>query len=167
MMLTDMAFHRMAEKHRKPVIDIFNHYIQKTFAAYPEQCVPYEFYDLFLKIIVGYPAFVVENREGQFIGFGMVHAYHPFTTFSHTAEISYFILPDYCGKGIGSALLKRLLDEIWQKRVTNVLASISSLNERSIRFHRKHGFVECGRFKSICRKKGQYFDIVWMQKMLQ
>jgi phosphinothricin acetyltransferase len=166
-MTTDVTFHRMTEEHCKPVIDIFNHYIQKTFAAYPEQCVPYEFYDLFLKIIVGYPAFVVATRGGQIIGFGMVHAYHPFTTFSHTAEISYFIHPDHCGKGIGSALLERLLDGTREKGIITILASISSLNARSIRFHRKHGFFECGKFQSICRKKGRYFDIVWMQKMLQ
>jgi L-amino acid N-acyltransferase YncA len=165
-MTTDITFHRMTERHRKPVIDLFNHYIQKSFAAYPEQCVPYEFYDLFLKIIAGYPAFTVETQDGRIVGFGMIHAYHPFTTFSHTAEASYFIYPDYCGKGIGSALLKRLLEETRDKGITTVLVSISSMNERSIRFHRKHGFVECGRFKSICRKKGQFFDIVWMQKML-
>jgi L-amino acid N-acyltransferase YncA len=165
-MTTDFTFHRMSEKHRKPVIDIFNHYVQKSYAAYLEQCVPYEFYDLFLKIIVDYPAFVVETREGVLIGFGMVHAYHPFTTFSHTAEASYFIHHDHCGKGIGSALLKRLLEETQTKGILTVLASISSLNERSLRFHRKHGFVECGRFRSVCRKKGRFFDIVWMQKML-
>ena len=162
----DITLHRMAERHRKPVIDLFNHYIQKSFAAYPEQCVPYDFYDLFLKIIAGYPAFTVETQDGRIVGFGMIHTYHPFTTFSHTAEASYFIHPDYCGKGIGSALLKRLLEETRDKGITTVLVSISSMNERSIRFHRKHGFVECGRFKSICRKKGQFFDIVWMQKML-
>ena len=32
------------------------------------------------------------------------------------------------------------------QQISTILASISSLNERSIRFHEKHGFTECGRF---------------------
>ncbi|MEW6380946.1 MAG: N-acetyltransferase family protein [bacterium] len=71
-----------------------------------------------------------------------------------------------CGKGIGTALLRRLLDEGKSQGIRTVLANISSLNEASIRFHQKHGFVECGRFKAVCRKNGQFFDTVWMQKML-
>jgi phosphinothricin acetyltransferase len=46
------------------------------------------------------------------------------------------------------------------------LASISSLNEQSIQFHLKHGFVECGRFKGIGKKHGRTFDMIWMQKYL-
>jgi len=53
-----------------------------------------------------------------------------------------------------------------KKGITNILANISSLNSRSIDFHKKNGFVECGRFKNVGRKKEQLFDTVSMQKML-
>ncbi|MEW6616706.1 MAG: hypothetical protein AB1401_14730 [Thermodesulfobacteriota bacterium] len=33
-------------------------------------------------------------------------------------------------------------------------------------FHKKNGFIECGRFKNICKKKNKIFDVVYMQKML-
>jgi len=46
------------------------------------------------------------------------------------------------------------------------LAAISALNEGSLAFHRKHGFVEVGRLREICIKRGTPFDVVWMQKML-
>jgi phosphinothricin acetyltransferase len=50
--------------------------------------------------------------------------------------------------------------------ITTILASISSQNEGSIRFHAGHGFTECGRFKKVGRKKGIIFDTVWMQKFI-
>jgi phosphinothricin acetyltransferase len=68
--------------------------------------------------------------------------------------------------GIGSKILERLLSEAGQKGITNVLASISGPNEASIAFHARHGFIECGRFRSALRKKGTEVDVVWMQRML-
>jgi phosphinothricin acetyltransferase len=47
--------------------------------------------------------------------------------------------------------------------VDTFLAHISSLNEGSIRFHLRHGFTECGRFRCVGRKRGHDFDMVWMQ----
>ncbi|WP_277619444.1 GNAT family N-acetyltransferase [Methanoculleus sediminis] len=38
------------------------------------------------------------------------------------------------------------------------------MNEGSIRFHRWHEFVECGRFESVGTKRGFPFEVVWMQK---
>ncbi|MDD5263419.1 MAG: hypothetical protein PHU43_01110 [Candidatus Bipolaricaulis sp.] len=40
------------ETHRAPVIDIFNHYIARTFAAYPggEKPVPHAFFDRFAEV---------------------------------------------------------------------------------------------------------------------
>jgi phosphinothricin acetyltransferase len=63
-------------------------------------------------------------------------------------------------------MLDYLINKAKEKGITSILASISSLNERSINFHRKNGFIECGRFREIGKKKGKTFDVVYMQKML-
>ena len=49
--------------------------------------------------------------------------------------------------------------------VDNFMAHISSLNEGSIRFHLRHGFTECGRFRRVGTKNGRDFDMVWMQRL--
>lgn len=49
----------------------------------------------------------------------------------------------------------------------NLLASISSRNEQSLAFHRKRGFVECGRLRDVGVKFGKSFDVVWMQKRVK
>jgi phosphinothricin acetyltransferase len=51
--------------------------------------------------------------------------------------------------------------------VKHLLANISSRNKQSIGFHLKNGFTECGRFHNIGRKKGDYFDVVWMEKEIK
>lgn len=153
-------------EHREPVIDIFNYYVENSFAAYPESKMPYDFFDKLLKMSDGYPTIAVKNENGEILGFGMLRTHNPIPTFSQTAEITYFIKPEYTNRGIGSIMLTHLVDEAKRKGISSILASISSLNEGSINFHRKNGFVECGRFKKIVKKKEQVFDVVWMQKML-
>ena len=151
---------------REAVIDILNYYVENTFAAYPERKLPYEFFDTFLGMCQGYPAVTVRDESGGVIGFGMLRPFNPIPAFSKTAEITYFIKPNFTGRGIGRTLLEYLVDGGRKNGLTNVLASISSLNEGSMRFHLKNGFVECGRFKGIGQKKGKIFDVVYCQLRL-
>ena len=151
---------------REPVIDIFNYYVENSFAAYPETKVPYEFFDMFLKMSDGYPTVAARDKRGGVIGFGMLRVHNPIPTFSHVAEITYFMAPEHTGKGIGTSILEYLVEEAKKKNISSILASISSINEKSIAFHEKNGFKQCGRFQNIARKNGEVFDVVWMQKML-
>lgn len=156
----------ISNEDRKSIIDIFNHYVENSFAAYPETKLPYEAFDMFLQMSQDYPTAKVKDKNGRIIGFGLLRSHNSMPTFAITAEITYFIHPDHTGKGIGTKLLRLLEKEGVQKGITNILANISSLNPRSIDFHKKNGFNECGRFKNVGSKKGQIFDTVWMQKML-
>jgi phosphinothricin acetyltransferase len=151
---------------RESFINIFNHYVENTFAAYPESAVPYEFFDVLLQMAHGYPTVAAKDEHGKTMGFGMLRVHNPIPTFSHTAEITYFIDPEHTGKGMGTSMLKYLIEEGKKRNITSILANISSLNKGSIAFHKKHGFKECGRFEGICKKKGQVFDVVWMQRVL-
>ena len=150
----------------KAIVDIFNYYITNSFAAYLENTVPCEFFSVYMDKCRNYPTVVIKDHQGTIAGFGMLHAHNPMPTFQHTAEVTYFILPEKTGKGLGSKMLSFLEIEGKKQGISCILASISSLNEGSIKFHRKHGFEECGRFKNVVKKKGMFFDTVWMQKFI-
>jgi len=156
----------LAEGHRHAVIDIYNHYVTNGFASFREADLPYEAFDRFLAISSGFPAYASVREDGSVSGFGFLHAWHASECFKRTAEITYFLHPDATRQGIGSGLLKRLLEEAAARKIDRILASISSRNSESIAFHRKHGFEECGRFPQVGHKHGQDFDVVWMVKQL-
>ena len=162
----EYAITPLSNEDRKSVIDIFNYYVINSFAAYPENKLPYQAFDMFLQMSNGFPTGVIKDESGKTVGFGMLRSHNPMPTFSQTAEVTYFIHPDYTGKGLGKKLLSFLEKSAIEKGITNILANISSLNPGSIRFHRKNGFTECGRFKQVGKKNGQEFDTVWMQKKL-
>lgn len=151
---------------RTEVMDIFNYYIENSFAAYPDHKLPYEFFDRLLKMSRGYPTVTAKTDEGIVAGFGLLRPYNPMPAFFRTAEITYFLKPGYTGRGIGKLLLEYLLEKGRQQGINAVLANISSLNEGSISFHLNNGFSECGRFREVGRKNGRTFDVLYFQKLL-
>lgn len=162
----DFRLEQVSAEDGKAIIDIFNHYVENSFAAYPESRVPYEFFELFLNMAQGYPFLVAKDGAGKVLGFGLLRPHNPIPAFSRTAEITYFVSPEHTQSGIGSQMLDRLIAEAREMGITSILASISSLNQVSLAFHRKHGFHECGRFIGIGLKNGQGFDVVWMQRVV-
>lgn len=148
------------------VIDIFNYYIENSFAAYPDHPVPYAFFGLFLEICRNYPSVAAKCPDGTVAGFGMLRPHNPMPAFACTAEVTCFIRPDLTGKGLGTRILANLEEAGRKQGISTILASISSLNEGSIRFHAGHGFSECGRFEKVGMKKGVVFDTIWMQKFI-
>ncbi|PKK83237.1 MAG: GNAT family N-acetyltransferase [candidate division Zixibacteria bacterium HGW-Zixibacteria-1] len=157
---------KMTNADRMAVMKIFNHFVENSFAAYNDTRVSDGIFDHFLNISKGYLALTVRTETDQVVGFAMMRPFHPANSFRKTLEVGYFIMPEHTGQGLGSQILERFIKKAKALGVEILLASISSLNEKSIRFHLKHGFVECGRFKGIGIKKGQKFDMVWMQKNL-
>lgn len=159
------SFEPMTQEHEIEVMSIFNYYVENTFYAYPENKLPNQFYSRFLDIAKTYPAFVIKSVN-QIIGFCLLRPYNPFPVFKETAEVSYFIKKEFTGKGIGTAVLKKLEESAINMGIKRLLADISSENEQSIEFHLKNGFCKCGNFINAGKKFDKYFDIVWMEKEL-
>ena len=159
-------FREYRDEDSPRLVEIFNYYIENSYAAYREQKIDGSFIEILRNISRGYPFYIVEDDSDGVVGFGMIHPYHPSEVFKRTAELSYFFDRDHTRKGIGFELLDKLTADARAMGVDSLVASISSRNEESLNFHLKNGFVECGRFKRIGRKWDRDFDVVWMQKFI-
>lgn len=153
------------------MLEVFNYYIENSFASYIETSVGPEFFQVIQNEKEQekddrFPFYVIEEN-GKIIGIGALRPYFPFPNFRHTGVVSYFILPGHTRKGLGSRMLEKLCTEAGEKKMKSLLANVSSKNEASLNFHLKHGFIECGRFRDVGTKFGKYFDIIWLQKFLE
>jgi len=162
----EYVIRKVSEEDGKDITDIFNYFVENSFAAYPEKRVQNVFFERLKQLAGGFPIYAIGISGGGLAGFGLLRPYHLLETFKRTAELTYFILPMHISKGLGTKLLNVLIEEAKKKGFDSLLASISSLNEISLNFHLKNGFTECGRFKRIGRKFGQDFDEVWMQRFI-
>ncbi len=161
-----MEIVRASEHDAAAIVDIFNHYVEHSFASYFKTKVGPEFASRLLTLGVRYTFVTAKDDAGAVLGFGLLHPFHPGDTFDRTAEVSYFLHPDCTHRGIGSRILEHLTERARALAVRVLLASISSRNEQSLAFHRKHGFDEVARLPRIGEKFGETFDVVYMQKWI-
>ncbi len=136
----DYNFRKVNENDGQKVIDIFNYYIENSFAAFLDTKLSYEQFQPLVELFKGYPFYVIEDERYGVIGFGHLGKYHPSDAFNRVAELGYFILPAHTQKGLGTRLLNILSTEAKELGIETLLANINSLNQASINFHLAHGF---------------------------
>ncbi|HOW73348.1 MAG TPA: GNAT family N-acetyltransferase [Phycisphaerae bacterium] len=122
---TRFALVPMTACHGDAVVEIFNHYVSHSFAAYPEQPVPGPFFDQLLQATQGYPAFVVVDETRRVTGFACLRPLHPASSLCRAAEVTCFIAPDSTRQGVGTAMLRRLIEQATPMGIDSLVASIS------------------------------------------
>jgi phosphinothricin acetyltransferase len=160
----DLTIRPVEERDRFAVRDIFNHYATHGFAVYREDESDDGIFDFFARDAVAF--LVADHPADGVVGFGTLRRFKPASAFDATAVLSYFILPEHTGTGLGTRFLAELEAAARERGIVNLLAHISSRNAQSLAFHRKHGFAEVGRLHDVGRKFGRLFDVVWTQKIL-
>ena len=111
----------------------------------------------------GFPYFVAE-LDGRVAGYAYVNAYRTRPAYRFTVEDSVYIAPDAQGKGIGRALLERLIATCRDDGFRLMIAVIGdSAQFASIQLHRRAGFRFCGTIHSVGYKFGRWLDSVIME----
>ncbi|WP_082765398.1 MULTISPECIES: GNAT family N-acetyltransferase [unclassified Phenylobacterium] len=114
----------------------------------------------------GLPFFVAEDG-GRVLGYAYAGPFRPRPGYRFTAEDSVYVAPDAVGRGVGRAVLSRVMDACEAFGLRQVVAVIGdSGNAASIGLHRALGFEDAGVGRSFGFKHGRWVDIVWMQKSL-
>ncbi len=109
---------------------------------------------------------VVVLQEDIPVGFALLRHDCKAETFIHSAELSYFIMPNHTGKGLASAIFKILEERAAQLGIWNLFLAASSNRSDCFMFHKKMGFSECGRLPKVGYRNDHYFDIVYFHKSL-
>mgnify|MGYP006275913465 FL=1 len=152
---------------RAGMLDIFNHYVSNSFATYTDEPVGLARFESLMSFASGWPAVTAKRGDGKLAGFGLLRPYSTIPSFCGTSELSCFIAPEFTGMGIGAAILDRLEAGARSMGLSTIVATVSSLNDGSIRFHSSHGYIECGRLREVGIRQGMPFDVVFLQKTLQ
>ena len=115
----------------------------------------------------GLPYVVAVDAGGEIAGYAYAGPYRPRSAYRFTVEDSIYLDPKFQGKGLGRALLARLIDDATACGKRQMIAVIGdSANLASIGVHRALGFEMTGTFKAIGLKFGRWVDTVLMQRPL-
>jgi L-amino acid N-acyltransferase YncA len=114
----------------------------------------------------GFP-YLVYEADGIVRGYAYAGAYRPRRAYRFSVEDSIYVDAAAQRRGIGRALLDRLVREAEARGFRQMIAVIGdSAQEPSIALHRAAGFHHVGTLEAVGFKFGRWLDTVLMQRAL-
>jgi len=114
----------------------------------------------------GYP-YIVAEIGGVLVGYAYAGPYRPRPAYRYSVEDSIYIDPGALRKGVGRALLERLIVECERRGYRQMIAVIGdSAQTPSIELHRAAGFRMIGNIENVGYKFDRWLDSVLMQRPL-
>jgi L-amino acid N-acyltransferase YncA len=114
----------------------------------------------------GYP-YVVAEGDGMVAGYAYAGPYRARPAYRWSVEDSIYIAPQLQRRGIGRALLDRLITETEARGFRQMIAVIGDSGQTaSIALHEAAGFRLVGTLEAVGFKHGRWLDSVLMQRAL-
>lgn len=109
----------------------------------------------------------------EILGYCYAGVFKSRAAYSRSVETSIYIKMGEHGQGYGRALYNELNRELKSRGILNAYACIASpkpgsthLDNSSQKFHEHMGYSLVGTFNDCAYKFGQWYNMIWMEKML-
>ena len=111
--------------------------------------------------------YLAAEIDGRLAGYAYASLYRTRPAYRFTVENSVYVTPDMHRRGVGKALLERLIEECTARGYRQMIAVIGDSDQAaSIGVHKACGFEPAGNLKSIGWKFGKWLDTPLMQRAL-
>lgn len=158
----------MKETDLGEVLEIYNDAILHTTAVYDYRAHSLEDRKVWFnqKAEGGYPLFVFEE-DGKVLGFATYGPFRAWPAYKYSIEHSVYVHKEARKKGIGTKLLKVLIERAEEESYATLIAGIDSTNQGSIFIHEKLGFTYSGTIKKAGYKFEKWLDLAFYQLELK
>jgi phosphinothricin acetyltransferase len=114
----------------------------------------------------GFPVCGAVDAAGALLGFATYGTFRAWPAYKYTVEHSVYVADGFRGRGIGQALMKRLIQSAEAQEKHVLIGGIDAENEASIAFHQKLGFEHAGTIRQAGFKFGRWLDLAFYQLTL-
>lgn len=148
---------------------IYSHYVLHDLCSFEEEVPTVEQMQARRADVAarGLP-YLVAMKDGEVAGYAYATAYRARSAYRHTVEDSVYVAQGMHGHGIGTALLRAVIERCTASGFTQMVACVgNSANLGSQRLHGSLGFEQVGVLREVGFKFGQWVDTVLMQRALR
>jgi len=155
------------------ILEIYKPYVLNTAITF-EYDIPTieDFTNRIRSTLEKYP-YIVAIEDNQIVGYAYASAFKNRKAYDWSVETSIYIKQGFHGKGYGKKLYQVLEDILKKQNILNINACVSCtdieneyLTNNSIHFHKHLGYSLVGKFHQCGYKFNRWFDMVWLEKML-
>ena len=109
----------------------------------------------------------VATKQNETIGYLALNKWSERKAYDITAEVSFYVKPEFHGQGVGKKLLDTAIASAKETSLVSLISRITEGNHSSIHLHEVFGFEKMGVMKKAGIKFGKLLDVTFMQKMLK
>ena len=152
------------------MLEIYNHYVLNSTVTFDEDRLTLKEMRTKFRDVerLGFPWLVAVSPTGMILGYAYVTPWKAKAAYRYTVEDSIYLSPAATGKGIGRALMARMLDDAKAAGIKEVIAVIADKGaDASIAMHESFGFTKIGEMGKVGFKFGRWLGTVLMQKSLK
>ena len=110
---------------------------------------------------------LVAESEGAVAGYAYATGHRARHAYRYSVETSVYVHPSHHGRGVGSALYRRLIAELETLGFFHAYAGITLPNDASMALHGRAGFRRIGTFPCVGFKFGRWHDVSWWHRRIQ
>lgn len=148
------------------LLKIYAPYVENTSISF-EYHVPTveEFKRRIQKITEKYPC-IVAVKDDEIVGYAYASTFRDKAAYAVSLETTIYVKKTFHRHGIGKTLYKILEELLKLQNITNLYASITYPNLKSMKFHEKMGFVKIAHFNRCGYKNDTWLDMIFMEKII-
>ena len=157
----------LLKNHLKEAHKIYNYYIKNSFSNFEEKKISFKDFIMNYKNINSKKLpYLVALKNKNVVGIAYLSQFREKSGYRFTFENTIYIHNKYIKKGIGSKLLKELINVSKKnKNIKLIVAVIGSIDSQSsLKIHQKLGFKKVGRLTKVGFKKNKWIDSILLQK---
>jgi phosphinothricin acetyltransferase len=113
-----------------------------------------------------FPVWGALDARGELLGFASYGTFRAWPAYKYSVEHSVYVSRTQRGRGVGTALMKRLIQSASEQDVHTLIGGIDAENVQSIAFHERLGFVRAGTIQQAGFKFGRWLDLAFYQLLL-
>jgi L-amino acid N-acyltransferase len=150
-----------------PLLEIYNEVIATSTAIYRDEPATLEDRRAWWteRVRQGYPVLVATDQD-EVIGFASFGDFRAWPGYRFTVEHTVHVRADRRAQGVGSALMRPLLERASAAGKHVMVAGVDAENARSLAFHERLGFVRVAHFREVGFKFDRWLDLVFLQRKL-
>lgn len=148
------------------IVEIYNHYVATTVISFEERPVTVEEMAGRIREVTSALPWLVHEADGRVTGYAYATRWRVRSAYRFAAETSVYLAPGQGGKGVGSALYTRLLEELRAREIHMAIGGIAQPNPASVALHERLGFEKVAHFKQVGRKFDRWIDMGYWELQL-
>ena len=157
------------------LLEIYRYYVEHTAITFEYETPSItEFRQRIKQTLKCYPYLAAVDRHGKIVGYAYASSFKDRAAYDWSVETTIYVDKDVKRQGIGKKLYEALEEILRKQHVINLDACITDpevedeyVTKNSVQYHEHLGYHMVGKFYKSGYKFGRWYDMVWMENILE